>query len=61
MLTPTCGRGLHTVPDIAGILKTCPRTVRRIIEAGNLKAVRIGRSIRIRDEDLELYLLRAGK
>jgi excisionase family DNA binding protein len=52
---------LHTLQETAAILKLCTRTVRRMIEAGDLKAVRIGRSVRIRDEDLELCLLRASK
>ncbi len=52
---------LHTLQEAAAILKLCTRTVRRMIEAGDLKALRVGRSIRIKDEDLELYLVRASK
>jgi excisionase family DNA binding protein len=52
---------LHTLQEAAAILKLCTRTVRRMIEREELKALRIGRAIRIKDEDLELYLLRASK
>ena len=52
---------LHTLQDAAASLKLCVRTVRRMIERGEIKALRVGRSIRIRDEELELYLLRASK
>jgi excisionase family DNA binding protein len=52
---------LHTPKDVALTLKLCTRTILRMIERGELKAIRIGRSIRIEDEALDLYLLRAGK
>ena len=52
---------LLTLRDAAIYTKLCTRTVRRLIERGELKALKIGRSIRIRDEDLELYILRSAK
>ncbi len=38
---------LLTVHEVAALLKVNPMTVRRYIAAGKLRAVRIGRSIRI--------------
>lgn len=37
----------YTVPDVAAALKVDERTVRAWIEAGKLKAVRVGRHYRI--------------
>jgi excisionase family DNA binding protein len=47
---------LLTVPEVAERLRVHPITVRRHIKAGRLKAVRVGRNIRVRPEDLEEYL-----
>lgn len=41
-----------TVKEVAKILKVHPITIYRWTERGKLKAVRIGRSIRIREKDL---------
>jgi excisionase family DNA binding protein len=45
-----------TVAEVARECRIHPITVRRHIAAGQLKAVRIGRSVRVRREDLENYL-----
>ena len=47
---------LLTVNDVAERLQVHPITVRRHIKAGKLRAVRVGRSVRIREADLEEYL-----
>jgi excisionase family DNA binding protein len=52
---------LLTLQETAATMRFCVRTVRRMIDRGELKAVRLGRSIRIKDEELELYLLRLSK
>ena len=52
---------LHTLQDAAAILQLCTRTVRRMIDRGELKSLQVGRCIRIENDDLELYLLRARK
>ncbi len=47
---------LLTVNEVAERLKVHPITVRRHIKAGRLRALRAGRSIRVRASDLEEYL-----
>jgi excisionase family DNA binding protein len=47
---------LHTIDETAELLNVSPRTVRRLIEAGALRAHRIGRLIRISDEDIAAFL-----
>ena len=47
---------LHTIDEIAELLNLSPRTVRRLIEAGALRAHRIGRLVRISDEDIAAFL-----
>jgi excisionase family DNA binding protein len=44
------------VAEVANLLRVSNMTVYRIIEAGELGAVRVGRSYRIREEDLDRYL-----
>lgn len=46
-----------TIPDVARTWQTSPDTVRRAISRGELRAIRVGRLIRIRPEDLA----KAGK
>jgi len=43
---------LMTVSETAAILHLASRTVRRLIKRGEIPAVRIGRSVRIRREDI---------
>lgn len=43
---------LMTIPETAAILHVAPKTISRMIKRGTLDAVRIGRSIRIRHEDV---------
>jgi excisionase family DNA binding protein len=48
---------LHTIDETAELLNVSPRTVRRLIEAGALRAHRIGRRlVRISDEDIAAFL-----
>ena len=49
---------LLKICEVAEDLRLCPRTVQRLIQRGELRALRIGRSIRVAREDLELYQLR---
>lgn len=50
---------LLTVPATAEKLALSIRTVRRMINAGDLHVHRFGRSIRISEEDIALFLLRS--
>jgi excisionase family DNA binding protein len=47
---------LLTIQETAGRLGLHPQTVRKIIKSGRLKVARIGRSIRIRPDDLEEFI-----
>ena len=47
---------LLTLKDVALILSLSERSVRRIIQAGDFPAIRIGGSPRIRSADLRTYL-----
>jgi excisionase family DNA binding protein len=52
---PTADR-LRTVAEVAQHIRVSNMTVYRLIKAGNLPAVRVGKSYRIRERDLEAYL-----
>jgi len=45
-----------TVGEVAAVLRVSTMTVYRLINAGKLPAVRIGRSFRVREEELDRYL-----
>lgn len=45
-----------TVKDVAAALDVSQATVRNLINAGDLPAVRVGRSIRVRPEAVEAVL-----
>jgi excisionase family DNA binding protein len=52
---------LLTIPATAEKLGVSVRTVRRMIDADELHVHRLGRSIRISEEDLALFLIRHRK
>jgi excisionase family DNA binding protein len=45
-----------TVQEVADLMRVSTMTVYRIIKAGELPAVRVGRSFRVRDIDVDGYL-----
>ncbi len=45
-----------TVREVATYLRVSTMTVYRLINGGNLPAVRIGKSFRVREDDLNRYL-----
>jgi len=45
-----------TVQEVADMLRVSSMTVYRLIKAGELSAVRVGRSFRVRDTDVDTYL-----
>ena len=45
-----------TVAEVADLLRVSNMTVYRLIQAGSLPAVRVGRSYRIREDDVDRYL-----
>jgi excisionase family DNA binding protein len=55
--TPTL---LMTVKDAAALLRVSTKTVRRLVERGELQVVRIGRSVRLRKSDV-LEIIEQGQ
>ncbi len=54
---------LLSVANVAEALSVSERTVRRLLASGELSVVRLGRSVRIRQLDLDAYIgrqLRGG-
>lgn len=47
-----------TAEEVAEILRVSTMTVYRLIRSGELPAVRVGRSYRVREADLDEYLER---
>lgn len=47
---------LLTVHQAAEMLSVCDKTVRRLITSEALRSLRVGRAIRISEDDLNLYL-----
>jgi excisionase family DNA binding protein len=45
-----------TVAEVATQLRVSNMTVYRLVQAGQLPALRVGRSYRIREEDVERFL-----
>ena len=45
-----------TVSEVADLLRLSPMTVYRLINKGELPAVRIGKSFRLREDDVDRYI-----
>lgn len=45
-----------TVAEVASQLRVSNMTVYRLVKAGELAAVRVGKSYRLREEDVDRYL-----
>jgi len=50
------GERLLTVSEVALALRVSTMTVYRLIRAGELRALRVGHSYRIRESDVDAYL-----
>ena len=48
--------GFLTVAEVADLLRVSTMTVYRLVQAGQLPAIRVGRSYRIREDDVDKYL-----
>jgi excisionase family DNA binding protein len=48
--------GFLTVAEVADLLRVSTMTVYRLIEAGDLRALRVGKSFRINEDDLDQFL-----
>lgn len=47
-----------TVQEVAELMRVSTMTVYRLIKAGDLRAARVGRSYRLREDEVEAYLQR---
>ena len=45
-----------TVAEVAALMRVSTMTVYRLIQAGELASVRVGKSYRIKEEDVDRYL-----
>ncbi len=45
-----------TVSEVAELMRVSSMTVYRLIKASDLRAVRVGKSYRVREEDFDAYL-----
>ena len=50
------GARFLTAAEVAGTLRVSTMTVYRLIKAGDLPAVRVGKSYRVREDDVDRYL-----
>lgn len=50
---------LLTVLEVADQLRVSTMTVYRLIKSGELRAMRVGKSYRLREEDIDAYLSKA--
>ena len=60
MVTPTTGdisdARFLTVAEVAAMMRVSKMTVYRLVHNGDLAAVRVGRSFRVREDDANEYL-----
>jgi excisionase family DNA binding protein len=54
--SPQTKSNFVTVGEVARQLRVSNMTVYRLISAGDLPAVRVGKSYRLREEDVDAYL-----
>lgn len=45
-----------TVQEVADLMRVSSMTVYRLIKSGEMRAARVGRSFRVREEDVDEYL-----
>lgn len=54
--SPYVGDRLLTVGEVASLMRVSNMTVYRLIKAGQLAAIRVGKNYRIRESDVSTYL-----
>ena len=47
---------LLTTQEAAALLRVCPKTIRRMAQRGQLRAVRVGRDLRFKREKILLFI-----
>lgn len=53
---PDSGTPFLTAAEVAALLRVSTMTVYRLIRAGDLASVRVGKSYRVRSEDVDRYI-----
>lgn len=53
---PVLGERLLTVAEVASAMRVSNMTVYRLIKAGQLPAIRVGKNYRIRENEVNVYL-----
>ncbi len=53
-------KALHDVKDAAALLAVSPWTVRAYIRAGKLKPIRLGRLVRLDEEEIQRFVMEAS-
>jgi excisionase family DNA binding protein len=48
--------GLLTVAEVAAMLRVSEMTIYRLIKSGELRALQIGKSYRLREDDVDAFL-----
>ncbi len=48
-----------TIAEVAGMVRVSKMTVYRLVHSGELPAVRVGRSFRVSEDDVDEYLRRS--
>ena len=48
-----------TIAEVAALMRVSKMTVYRLVHGGDLPAVRVGRSFRVSEEDVDEYLRKA--
>lgn len=48
--------GLLTVAEVAAMLRVSEMTIYRLIKGGELRALQIGKSYRLREDDVDAFL-----
>lgn len=56
MVQSHTGARFLTAAEVASLLRVSTMTVYRLIRAGELPAVRVGKSYRVREDDVDRYL-----
>jgi excisionase family DNA binding protein len=58
--TPAALRSLLTTPEVADVCRCCTKTVTNLIARGQLKAVRLGKAVRVERTELERFIAAGG-
>jgi excisionase family DNA binding protein len=58
MISKTSLTALLDVKQAANLLAVSTRTIRRLIARGELQSRRVGRQLRLKEDDLRTYLLK---